>query len=269
MIDAYLDESGIHDKANICVIAGYFGGPGQIKRFGKAWKETLKVYSFPMRDFHAKDLVKQEKHRSLLGALAQAIAEHTKVCPVRYGLVVGDFMSFSLIHRRFMTGARIGAKSGRLLTSGCPSKPYFVPFQNAIKIVTDYTPVGGKARFSFGLNKPFAEYALALSKQIRKFAKADLAVSTWRSRDRLGEFVFPPAEETAPLQAADLLVHLTYRHMEAWFTKTALPIWLSELLRVCLTNMGSNRDHVYQDRTCLQDMIDQARALVPGWDSPE
>lgn len=26
MIDAYLDESGIHDKAAICVIAGYFGG---------------------------------------------------------------------------------------------------------------------------------------------------------------------------------------------------------------------------------------------------
>jgi hypothetical protein len=29
MIDAYLDESGIHEGAEVCVIAGYFGGKGQ------------------------------------------------------------------------------------------------------------------------------------------------------------------------------------------------------------------------------------------------
>lgn len=49
MIDAYLDESGIHDGSKVCVIAGYFGGPGQMKRFEKAWKETLARYSFPMK----------------------------------------------------------------------------------------------------------------------------------------------------------------------------------------------------------------------------
>jgi hypothetical protein len=165
-----------------------------------------------------------------------------------------------------MTGARIGIKSGKLLTSGCPSKPYFVPFQNIIKIITDYTPRGGKANFYFGLNKPFSEYALALFKQIKKYHYEALAFSTWKSRDRLGKFFFPLAEVTAPLQAADLLVHLSYRHMEAWFTKEPLPAWISELLNICLTNMACSKDHVYQDREGLQKMIDDARALVPGWD---
>ena len=36
MIDAYLDESGIHDGADICVVAGYFGGPSQFKKLALA-----------------------------------------------------------------------------------------------------------------------------------------------------------------------------------------------------------------------------------------
>jgi hypothetical protein len=36
MIDAYLDESGIHDGAEVCLIAGYFGGRVQWRKFSKA-----------------------------------------------------------------------------------------------------------------------------------------------------------------------------------------------------------------------------------------
>ena len=61
-----------------------------------------------------------------------------------------------------MTGATLDPKSRKLVTSGCPSKPYFVPFQNIIKVVTDAAPRGGKAHFSFGINTQFAEYAVAL-----------------------------------------------------------------------------------------------------------
>ena len=162
MIDAYLDESGIHEGAKVCVIAGYFGGPGQMKRFEKPWKQTLDHYSFPMREFHAKDLVKCPKHKPMLESLAKVIGEQPKVYPVAFGLVVNDFYSFSLAERRFLTGATIGNESGKLLTSGCPSKPYFCPFQSILKIVTGYAPVGGKAHFSFGLGRPFAEYALPI-----------------------------------------------------------------------------------------------------------
>jgi hypothetical protein len=33
--NAYLDESGAHEGASVCLVAGYFGGPGQWKKFSQ------------------------------------------------------------------------------------------------------------------------------------------------------------------------------------------------------------------------------------------
>jgi uncharacterized protein DUF3800 len=254
MIDAYLDESGIHDGSKVCVIAGYFGGPGQMKRFEKAWKKTLAEYSFPMKDFHAKDVLKIPKHAPMLRALAKLAGEQPKVYPVAFGIVVDDFYAFSKDERRFLTGAMLGNKSGKLSTSGCPSKPYFCPFQQVIKIVTGYAPVGGKAHFSFGVNRPFAEYALALFKQMHAQNDMEKPWSTWNSRHSLGEPFFPSAEETAPLQAADLLVHLVYLHMTESIqrgehgTFSRVP---SELAALCMANVQDRaREFVCKQPNC-------------------
>ena len=269
MIDAYLDESGIHEGAKVCVIAGYFGGPGQMKRFEKAWKNTLAEYSFPMKDFHAKNLLKKPKHAPMLKSLAKLAGQQPKVYPVAYGLVVDDFNRFSLAERKFLTGATIGNKSGKLLSSGCPSKPYFCPFQSVIKIVCGYAPVGGKAHFSFGLGRSFAEYALQLFKQMHAESEIQKPFNTWNSRNRLGEPLFPLAEETAPLQAADLLVHLIYLHMAECLqrgergTFSTAP---SDLAGLCIANVqDQSKELVYQDKTCLQKMIDQAKSIAPRW----
>jgi len=271
MIDAYLDESGIHDGAKVCVIAGYFGGPGQMKRFERAWKDTLSAYSFPMKDFHAKDLLKIPKHMPMLKALARMAGRQSKIYPVAYGLVVDDFYSFNRDERRFLTGAALGTKSGRLLTSGCPSKPYFCPFQQVVKIVTRYAPVGGKAHFNFGLNRPFAEYALELFKQLQSddFKERPEPFNTWDARDRLGEPLFPLAEETAPLQAADLLVHLFYQHVTAKVKsgeRGNFKMWPSELEVLCLANVQDpRRELVYQNKENMQKTIDAAKAVSPKW----
>src|SRR5229473_1114245 len=53
MIQAYLDESGIHDGAGVCAIAGYFGGPGQWKKLGSEWREVIRRHNVP--EFHAKE----------------------------------------------------------------------------------------------------------------------------------------------------------------------------------------------------------------------
>ena len=58
MIDAYLDESGIHAGATVCVIAGYFGGPGQMRKLERSWSRALREFSFEMADFHAKEPLK-------------------------------------------------------------------------------------------------------------------------------------------------------------------------------------------------------------------
>jgi len=268
MIDAYLDESGIHENARIRVIAGYFGGPGQIKRFDHAWRQTLADFGFPMPDFHAKNLLKTRSAKPMLEALARVAGEQRKIYPVAYGIVVDDFNSFSHDERRFLTGATLMQDSGELVTSGCPSKPYFTPFQNIIKLVTDYASAGGKAHFHFGLNRPFAEYARAMFNQIKGQSNIKKSFNTWHSRDRLGEPAFPPAENTAPLQAADLFAHVLYLHMQEEIANgrsgdfTKLP---SGIAGLCVRNARSPSDLVYQDKACLLKTIEQAKSLSPAW----
>lgn len=183
-----------------------------------------------------------------------------------YGIVVDDFNSFSMDERRFLTGATL-MTCGKLVTSGCPGKPYFTPFQNIIKIVTDYAPIGGKAHFNFGLGRPFAQYALGMFKQINSQANMRKAYTTWHSRERLGDPHFPLAEDVAPLQAADLLAHSVYLHMEKQIAAgksghfTDMP---SGLARLCIAN-AKPEELVYHNKECLQKMLDQARSLCPAW----
>jgi hypothetical protein len=266
MISAYLDESGIHDGATVCLVAGYCGGPGQMKRLDSDWRKTLSDFNFPMKDFHAKDIIKSRDACPMLSALAKVAGGQPKLHAVAYGIVVDDFKSFTNDERRFLTGATL-MESGKLVTSGCPSKPYFAPFQNIIKIVTDYAPAGGKAHFFFGLGRPFAEYALAMFDQIKEQAEIRRAVNTWKSRDRLGDPAFPKAEETAPLQAADLLTHAIYLHMQEQIATgksgdfTKLP---SGLARLCVANANPS-DLIYQNKKCLEQMLSQAKRLCPAW----
>jgi hypothetical protein len=267
MIDAYLDESGIHDKAKVCLIAGYFGGPGQMKRLDRAWRKTLADFNFPMEEFHAKDLLKSRDAQPMLRALAKVAGEQRKVHPIAYGIVVDDFFSFSMDERRFLTGATLMQQSGKLVTSGYPSKPYFTPFQNIIKVVTDYAPVGGKAHFYFGLGRPFSEYALKMFEQIKSQGDMKKAYSSWTSRDRLGDSSFPLAQSTAPLQAADLMAHSIYLHMQEEIAAgrsgdfTKLPLGIA---RLCVAN-GISSNLVYQNKECLRETLDQARSLCPAW----
>jgi hypothetical protein len=186
MLEAYLDESGIHDQANVCVISGYWGTQKQLQKLEKAWKKVLRDFDFPMEDFHAKDLIKKRDHRRMLEKLAGTIAKHPKVHPVSYGIIVDDFNSFTLEQRRFFTGAEL-LLTGKLTPTGCPNKPYFVPFQNIVKLLTDYAPLGGKVHFSFGTDRPFYGYATELWKQMTDLTKvAEQPWATWKSRDRLG-----------------------------------------------------------------------------------
>jgi len=263
MFEAYLDESGIHDSAAICVIAGYFGDRAQLRMLEHHWKAVLKRFKFPMCDFHAKDLVKTAKHQPMLKALAVTIGKQRKVHPVIYGIVVDDFNSFSLKQRRWFTGATLNETHGKLVTSGCPSKPYFVPFQNCLHRVTDYAPVGQKAHFFFGLDRPFAEYATSLFAQIKKVS---YPLSQWNTKDRLGDPSFPLASDTAQLQAADLLVHLSYQHMLERYEAGNWDVVPSGLLSNCLRNTRSRLDHAFQVKHQLQEILNMTYPRAGNWD---
>jgi hypothetical protein len=168
MIDAYLDESGIHDGAGICVVAGYFAGRGQWRKFEKAWRQVFTDHGTAVEEFHAKGLLKKDDPRQKrlaesLGDVIQSFSQ--KIHPVTAAIAVQDFESFTLDDRKFMTGATL--ENGRLIRTASPNKPHYIPFQHCLKRVAAYAPEGGKAHFFFGLGRPFSEYASMLFEQAK------------------------------------------------------------------------------------------------------
>lgn len=263
MIEAYLDETGIHEGAPFCVIAGYFGGPGQWKKFDPAWRRALSGFGVPLDQFHALDLMQRRKsffgwdgkrQSELLTSLTAAMTMY-KIYPVSVGLVIADFQELSLTQRRFVTGATM--KNGQLVSSGCPNKPYFAPFQYCMKRVVSYAEVGGRADFFFGLDRSFAKYARTLYDIIKRSKQPD------ETRCRLGEIAFPMAKETPGLQAADLLAYLTANHMREHPNGPADP---DRLLHSVLERSRMQEDHSFLNgdaiRAHIADVLDIAPILA-------
>jgi hypothetical protein len=265
MIQAYLDESGIHKSAAVCLVGGYYGKKGPWREFDKRWRSTLghRDFRVPLDKFHAKEAVKkrgffqkwaEDRHDHFLRMLADAIAT-CKIHPVCAGLFVDDFFEFSLVERRFMTGATWNDSQKKFLSSGSPERPYFVAFQECLRTVSLHTPLGGRASFYFGVDRPVAEFAEPYFRYLR-----------WRSRivanNKFGTIGFPLARETPHLQAADLLSYLSYNHMlqrkesRNW---TAPP---SSLIVTLLRNRKSPDDTIYLDKKLL-------RARITGVPLPE
>lgn len=259
MIEAYIDESGIHGDSTVCVVAGYFGRRNHWNHFESAWRKVLNRHQFQLADFHAKNQIKQNRHQSMLLDLALTISKY-QIYPVSMILAVKDFNLFSHERRRWLTGGSV--RGGKLVTSGAPSKPYFTPFMLLIQRVTDYAKPGSKAHFFCGLERTFSEYARALFAQIK--TSPSNPHSEWTSKSRLGDITFPLASETPELQAADLFAHLSYLHMLDRLKSGSLKdqnVEVPEMLSLCLKNRRSVKDNACQDADELIATFEKARAL--------
>lgn len=272
MIEAYLDESGIHDDAVVCVIAGFFGGKGQWKKFEKLWRNTLHEFNVPLEEFHASELLrrkgffsgwKDEDHTAFLRALSKAITTNPKVHPVLVGLVVADFKSRSEVQRRFLTGARLrenqAKKCWELKTTGAPGKPYFCPFQECTAKILEYTPVGGKANFFFGIDRSFYKYAAYFMKDLVDDPYAPF-------HDRIGTTAYPKAKETPQLQAADFFAYLTYTDMLDRVQNNSWAEQPPETLRSLLVNARSHEDFQYYEKDSIQKIFDNTYKFAGNWD---
>jgi len=273
-MDAYLDESGVHDGAAICVIAGYFGSKRPLKLLEKRWRQALARYDVPMDKFHARDLVSnppsgffrkwtKAQRDDFVKWLGKTIVSCNGACPISAGIVVADFNSFTLEQRRLITGATI--KHGKLITTGSPNKPYFSPFIWCIRRLACYAPEGGKVHFFFGLNRPFADYAKSLLKETKEIP-LDI-----NCKERLGDFAFPLAKDTPQLQAADLLVHLTYQFMLERQKAGSWDVPPEGILGACVRNAkGGVADFIFLDKRCLQAGLDQSYEIEgKKWDKKQ
>jgi hypothetical protein len=254
-IEGYFDESGIHDGSVMCVVAGYFGGPGRWGKLEDDWRNVLAQFHVPLDQFHAKDLFPKRKgwflhhwdgdHEGLLNALADTIQAHPKIAPISVGILVNDFNSFPIEARRYFTGATM--RDGKVVDDGCPSKWYFVPFQWCVVHVCEYAPVGGRAHFFFGIDRPFYGYASKLFEQMANGPRRGKA-DEWK--DRLGTPFAPKAKETPQLQAADFLATLTYNHMLDAGDQLG-KIGPSLLLEKCIANRRSIGDFFFMTKDNL------------------
>ena len=130
--------------------------------------------------------------------------------PVGYGIVVKDFLDRSLDSRKWFTGAKFRTSDGKALTSGCPTKSYYVPFQwcvlNPAKVSRNKAVE--KIHFFAGLDRTFYRYASVLYKHLLSDPRLPASFTAI-----LGQISFPLAKDTLGIQAADLFVNRFYQHM--------------------------------------------------------
>jgi hypothetical protein len=256
MLQGYLDESGIQDAAPICLIGGYFGGPGQWRKVGNAWQAILSRYE--VKEFHAKEFWafnavgervgpyrewSIDKANQFLGELVAVINGH-KIHPVSTAVVVDAFNRLSHNERRFLTGGTL--RNGKFIDSGCPSKPYFLAFQTVILDIARHAPVGGKSHYAFDLNKQFKGYALDLFALVKGLIEHPL-------HERIGEISFPTGLEAVQLQTADLLCYLNYQFAKKKLVdRSAKP---DLLLRSILQGMLDDKDFPFLDDVGLAELL--------------
>lgn len=187
-IDAYLDESGIHDGAPATIVAGYFGHRDQWDAFTPHWERVLDDFSVPLAEFHTKDLINRAhffktwdygRSSRFLTALATVILRY-EIFPVSVTVLNDDFHSLPQELRKFLTGALI--TKGEIHLTGNPNKPYFMALQDCLRTVMSHIMPGYKVNFLFGVNRPFAGYASELIERLRNRPTNRLWGSAWRRR---------------------------------------------------------------------------------------
>jgi hypothetical protein len=266
-LECYLDESGTHSNAEVCTVSGYVAGKGQFNKFDSLWNEALADFGVPY--FHAKEFWARvngkridpyagwddKKDDEFLGRLAIAITSH-KLSPISCTIFNGDFFKCGERLRKYLTGAQV--KNAKFVTSGCPSRPYYMAFLLCVTTAVSFVPTGGRSKVQYfcGLDRVMRGYAAEFLGQILEHPDT-------KNRECIGNIDFPLAAKTSALQAADLLAYLTYQHalnkLKDWNTEPA------NLLRVCLQRTRSLEDHHYLNKEGLELIIAETRPALRQW----
>jgi hypothetical protein len=222
-MEAYFDETGIHDKAKVCIVAGFYGPKQAWRQFEKRWNSILSKYpqiaeeGFHARRFFARDENKKrvgdyatwsdEKASAFLERLIQCIVTN-RIFPIGYAVIVDDFLALPYESRQWFTGARFNRTTGKAETSGCPSKPYYLPFQFCVLKSVELSKASpvNKLDVFVGIDTTFHKYASDLFSFLMGDERLDRSV-----RSCLGSLRNPLAKQTPGIQAADLLAYRMHR----------------------------------------------------------
>ncbi len=247
MLVAYLDESGVHGDADVCVVAGYFGGVNQWRQFERQWKSIL--VKFDISGFHAHRFWAKSHGRSvgeyigwdkarrdrLIRELTSAITSR-RIYPVAGAVDVKEWRSLTDDQRKWLSGAVTQGET--FLDPGARKKPYFLPFQSCIVNSVRYCKPGVRIHYVCDLNKNLCGYGLDL------FQKYKTLSAKWGPS--LGDIAFSSDADAVHLQAADLLAYQTYQYCKSRVLKPRSPV--PTLLAQLLKNSRDVHDHHLFDR---------------------
>src|SRR6266850_2387043 len=238
VLEAYLDESGIHEGARVCTVGGFSGRAGVWRKVESEWNNILLKAGIQEFGFHSRQFFPRDDQGRRLGpyrhwtdenadrfldALVQVVLRN-RIFPLAHGIVVRQWHALPLETRKWLSGAKF--RDGKFVTSGSPNKSYYLPFHFCVLGTAKHSGPISKVHFFVGLDKTFSGYARVLFEQIRNQEKLPY-------RHLLGDIDFPLSKQKPGLQAADLLVYQLYQHNRARF---AGPAGMRPLLRRLLKN---------------------------------
>jgi hypothetical protein len=215
MAEAYFDESGIHERAKVCVVAGFYGEQRSWRDFENRWNAVTGDYpelegeGFHAKRFYARREGKRvgrykewtdEKAGSFLERLVICITSSKEIVPIAYAAIVDDFLALPLQSRQWLTGAKFDKKTGRVISGGCPNKPYYLPF--TFCVLKSAEKSADKLHVFVGIDRTFHGYASSLY----KFLLVDDRISE-SLRCKLGSLSNPLAKVTPGIQAADFIAY--------------------------------------------------------------
>lgn len=243
MLEACLDESGIHNGSLRCVVAGYVGGVRQWTLFSRDWTNLMKEYGvineighpdFKANRFFAFDQQgnrvdyyagwSNEKSLRFMEEMAHILFRRN-LHPIGAGVDIPAFNALGIAERQWLTGAAYSSDRNKWTSTGAPNTPYFLAFQFAIIQSIPYAKFGIKINFIFDQQKQFSSLALSLYDQM-------IRLRATKQPERMGTISFASRYDVIGLQASDLIsfVHYQYNRDTKAFKKSALRHALDHLL---------------------------------------
>lgn len=267
MLEAYMDESGIHDGAHVCVIAGYWGSKKRRRRLERRWPEIIRSVNEPtLKEFHSSEFWNSKGERRgrfsrWSDAKAEKFIDDLAACivdsglfPTSAALVTEDWKKRTKEERMFLTGGYYDTANNRWVEYGAPNRLYFLPFQIAVSNPAITCTPGLHVHYIFDLNKQFKNHALKLFQLIKQDRKSGF-------RHRMGSIDFRNGEDAPGLQAADLLAYQVYKSAQHRIGRTA-PLGFDELSPL-LRKLISNGRKRYQFPFLDADGINRALQNIP------
>lgn len=250
MLEAYMDESGIHDGAHTCVIAGYWGGEGRWREFEDRWSQVIKDANEPtMKEFHSVEFWKSDgtrrgifaqwsdsKANRFIDDLLTCITDHA-IYPTSATMKVSAWKQLTKNERRFLTGGKFDIARQVWVTPSAPNRTYYFPFQFVVTNATSACKDGLKVHYVFDIHKQFKNHATDLYALLRKNQNLSC-------RKKLGEFAMADSVDAPGLQAADLFAYQTYQHNRLRI-ESPTPIKTSTLPKILRRAIANNRGDSY------------------------